>query len=317
MKLKFFLIINLFFSIFCFAEIRDSLSFSVLPHVSISIGSHDEKFYSGFAKKKEVSYLQWKIEPLITLGFDTSFQFHNFKIDSGFDYGLPVKAGSMYDSDFDSFSDLQYCYSISELYAEQNIYTYLDFSYIVHLSNKLSLEPHAAIQYYYDSFEARNGYGWYGMETQTHPLISWDDPRATFYESGKLNGVDFSRHSLLIFTGMAFNYNIKTFSSSIGFQSSPYSYFYTLDHHLSKSGGYTFKQIQESSFKQFLLSINCSLQINKYVIPSISLSHHIGNISRGLLYNDIETKEMLLSTQKSGASLNLTTIKIGMIFNII
>ena len=257
------------------------------------------------------------MEPLITLGLDTSLQFHNFKMGLGFNYGLPVKSGYMYDSDFDSFSDLKFCYSISELNAKNNIHTSLDLSYNFLLSEKFSFEPHAAIHYYYDSFEARNGYGWYGMETQSHPLISWDDPRATFYESGKLNGVDFTRHSLLIFTGMAFNYNIKTFSSSIGFQASPYSYFYTLDHHLSKSGGYSFKQIQESSFKQFLLSINCSLQINKYVIPSISLSHHIGDISRGLLYNDIETKEMLLSTQKSGASLNLTTIKIGMIFNII
>ena len=314
MKLRHFLFIFLFFSFSIFAERNQNITFSIQPDIGFSLSTYDEKFYSDMGKQKEVSYLKWETKPLYSLGFETNLKIYNFDINTGFDYALPVTCGNMYDSDYDSFSDLQYCYSISELKSKICIHSNIDFAYNLAFTQSLSFLPKISLYYYYDFFEARNGYGWYGMETNKHPLVSWDDSRARYYEKGTLNGVDFYRHSVFSFFGFELNYKKNKFCIGGEFQVSPYAYFYTMDHHLSKSGGYHFKQIQDSSFNYLFISLHCSYSFRKNLVPVLDISHISGDITKGKLYSDVEDSELVLISQKSGGGFKSTAIKIGMIF---
>ena len=310
MKHKVFFLVLLFFLFPVFSQ-SNKITFSIFPYTGLSYGCHYEHLYSGMGKENEVSLLEWKIEPLWTFGADATLKFYNLFIELGADYALPINCGEMHDSDFEAFSGMKYCYSINELKSKQNIHTHFDLAYFFNLSEFFILKPKASVHYYYDSFEARNGYGWYGMETKNHPLVAWDDPRAKYYSKGQLNGVDFYRHTLLTFFGLGFSVNIQRISIDLEMLLSPYTYFYTMDTHLSKNKNYHLKEIQQSSFNQYLLECNIRYKLTDYMKLYFALSYIDGSTSRGKLYNDYITESIMLSNQKSGASLKLINVRLG------
>ena len=317
MKLRSFFLLVIVFSFSLFAEKNQTISFSIQPNIGFSFNSYDEKFYSSMGKQKDVSYLKWETKPLYSIGFEAFLRIHNCMINASFDYALPVTCGNMYDSDYDSFSDLQFCYSISELKSAVCIHSNIDLAYNLAFTNSFSFLPKISLYYYYDFFEARNGYGWYGMETSKHPLVSWDDPRARYYEKGTLNGVDFYRHSLLSFIGFELNYKRSNFCIAGEVQLSPYTYFQTMDHHLSKSGGYHVLQKQSSSFTHYMLKGSVTYKINERFSPQIEINYISGSSIKGKLYSDIYSGQMELTDQKSGANLTSLSLKAGFLINII
>ncbi len=254
------------------------------------------------------------MEPLITIGADVSLKTYNFLVELGTEYALPVRCGKMLDSDYEPFSGMKYCYSVNELKSKLNLHTHLDIAYIFQLSDFFALKPKMSLLYYSDSFEARNGYGWYGMETKTHPLVSWDDPRAKYYAPGQLNGVDFYRHSILTFIGLNSCISIKNFEMDLGIHLSPYTYFYTMDSHLSRKKDYHLKQIQQASLSQYLFEASARYRINEKLKITCDITHITGNTIKGKLYTDYVSDNIQLSSQKSGASLILTSVKPGVEF---
>jgi outer membrane protease len=313
MKRKVFLIISLLCFFSAFAQSK-KIQFSVSPYSGLSFGTHYERLYSSFSKENEVSKLEWKMEPLVTIGTDVSLKAFNFFVELGTEYALPVKCGKMLDSDYEPFSSMKYCYSVNELKSKLNLHSHFDIAYIFQLSDFFALKPKMSLLYYYDSYEARNGYGWYGMETKTHPLVSWDDPRAKYYAPGQLNGVDFYRHSILTFIGLNSCISIKNFEMDLGIHLSPYTYFYTMDTHLSRMRDYHLKQIQHASLSQYLFEATARYRINEKLKITCDITHITGNTIKGKLYTDYVSDNIQLSSQKSGASLILTSIKPGVEF---
>ncbi len=313
MKSKLFVIILLFSALPIFSQSK-TIEVSINPYTGITYGCHNEILYSNFIEGKEVSKLEWKMEPLITIGADVSLKAFNVIVELGTEYALPVKCGKMLDSDYEPFSGMKYCYSINELKSKLNLHSHLNLAYLFQLSEFFAIKPKMALLYYYDSFEARNGYGWYGMETKTHPLVAWDDPRAKYYAPGQLNGVDFYRHSILSFAGLNFCINIKRFEMEMGIHLSPFSYFYTMDTHLSKRRNYHLKQIQQASLSQYLFDFSAGYRINKRLKINCGITHITGNTIQGKLYADYKSDNIQLTNQKSGANLILTSVKFGVEF---
>ena len=294
-----------------------NFSFSITPNTSIVFGTHDEKFYSSIIEKNVVSDLEWKIQPLWKIGINADVAINNFMISIGIAYALPLNCGEMHDSDFDPFSGMKYCYSINELKSNLNLNTNFDLSYKLNLSNLFYISPKVSVHYYYDNFYASNGYGWYGQENSTRPEVSWDDPRATYYEKGALGTVDFYRHSFFSFLGVALGFEYQRFSTDVEFLFSPYAYFYTMDHHLSKNAGYHFKQIQEGYFSHIFISGRVSYKITQKLVPMLEISHLSGKLLKGTLSSDFKSSDFFLTDQKSGGNINLTTFKIGLSINIL
>ena len=313
-KFKALLFIFIFFSAFLPAR---ELDFSVSPYTALSFGTHYEHLYSGLSKGKEVSRLEWKMNPLLTLGAEASVKLRPLLFTLGAEFALPLECGQMLDSDY-SYSikpdeKIKYCYSINELKAEKNFRTHFDASLIWNISDTLFIMPTASVYYFYDSFEARKGYGWYGQETNDHSLVAWDDPRAKYYAKGQLNGVNFYRHSLFTFLGSKYTLTLGRFEFNLECLFSPYTYFYTMDTHLSKKRDYHLKQIQKSYFTHYLLGGGLQYKINNRLKVYSSLSYLTGNTASGKLYHDYTQKEILLSDQNSGASLDYTCVKMGLV----
>ncbi len=311
-RIIFVVLLFCFFSVFLSAQ---DFEFSVSPYTALNYGTHYEHLYSSMGKKNEVSRLEWKMEPLWTLGAEASGKTRHLLFTLGAEFALPLECGQMLDSDF-SYSikpneKIIYCYSINELRAKKDIRTHFDASFIWNISDTLFIMPTASVYYFYDSFEARNGCGWYGQETKDHPLVAWDDPRAKYYAKGQLNGVDFYRHSFFTFFGAKYALQLGRFEFNLQCLVSPYTYFYTMDTHLSKKRDYHLKQVQKAYFTQYLLGAGLQYKINKHLQACCSFSYLAGNTAKGKLYHDYTQKEILLSDQPSGASLTQTSIRTG------
>lgn len=310
----------IFFFLLCFSQkifSETKLSFSLQPNTSLVFSQHDEIFYSSIGKEKPVSLLEWKSKPLWSIGIDATIAIKNLSLKTGFSYAIPIRCGEMHDSDFETFSGMKYCYSINELYSNLNLNFFLDLNYEINLAGFFSISPIISLQYNYDNFQAKNGYGWYGMETASHPLVEWDDSRAKYYAKGKLNGVDFYRHSFFTFCGLGCDFNISRFIIGFDILMSPYTYFQTMDHHLSKSGGYHVLQKQSSSFTHYTIGGSISYKINEQFSPQIEINYISGSTIKGKLYSDIYSGQMELTDQKSGANLKSLSIKAGLFIKII
>ena len=314
MKFRLSFIFILLFIYPCFSQ-NNKIQISVQPYTGVLFGSHNEIWYSSLDYGKEVSRLEWKMSPLWTIGTNVSTKIDDFIFDISTEYAIPIKCGKMFDSDFDTFSGIKYCYSINELKSKLNLHLNLDLSYMINLTEDFKVMPKTAVYYYYDSFEARNGFGWYGMETKNNPLVSWDDNRAKYYGPGELNGVDFYRHSVLSFVGFNYSFTLQKFSINIETLLSPFSYFYTMDTHLSKNRNYKYKQIQYSLINQYLIGLTIYYQITSNNKFSLNISHTAGNISKGKFYTENKTNSFILINQQSGSDFTLTSIKTGMEFS--
>ena len=314
MKKCFWFFLYIFFFLSVFAQNR-KIEFSIIPYTGLSCGSYDEILFSSMGKKKEVSVLEWKIDDLWYFGTDFNIKIERFSIQAGIEYAVPLICGNMYDSDFDSFSDLQHCYSISEMNSKTNLHTHLDLSYIINSCENFSIAPKISILYFYDFFEARNGYGWYGFETETHPLVAWDDPRAKFYKKGTLGGADFCRHSVMSFLGLNYSFKIQKLTINTEMLFSPFCWFNTTDIHLSKSRDYHLIQTQFSFLSQFLICCEVDYSISKTLMIYTHIQNIAGNLCKGLLYDDYSSKSPVLSDQKSGSSLNMYSISVGLGFS--
>ena len=288
-----------------------SIDFTIFPYTGISYGCNYEMLYASLGKEKEVSRLEWKIEPLWTVGADISLETRHFLFTLGTEYALPLECGQMLDSDYDNFSDLKFCYSVSELKPKLTLHSHLDILYNFKIAESFSFMPEVSLYYFYDNYEARNGYGWYGQETKTHPLVAWDDPRAKFYDKGGLNGVDFYRHSLMTFAGMNFLISIRRLELNLKMLLSPYSYYYTMDIHLSKKRDYHLKEIQEAFFNQQFFECDILYKINDNLKIHLKGSQLCGNTVRGTFSNDFLSEKMQRSEQKSGSRLTQTSLKAG------
>jgi hypothetical protein len=84
-----------------------------------------------------------------------------------------------------------------------------------------------------------------------------------------------------------------------------------MDTHLSKAKNYHLNEIQESSFNQYLFACNIKYQLTDFMKLRFLISYIDGSTSKGKLYNDYITDSIMLSNQKSGASLKLINVKLG------
>ena len=271
------------------------------PAFSCTIGKMNESIYS--SKGYKCSLLEWEQKPLWNYGITVFTAFKNFGITAEFDSALPVSCGKMYDSDWNS-NGIKTTYSIHELTAETNLNTEFSLSYIIKLDRIFQIIPFVQAQYSYNSFEARNGEGWYGgaAYSKTGKDVSWNDENAAYY---KVYGIDYLRHSFYLFTGFSFQlYITEKIKTELLLSVSPFTYTSAIDHHHGKYNDFRFQEIQYGYFSRFKTGIKLEYSINSLIDAGMFFQAVLGTEDKGKLYSDYWTEKLtLVDNQKSGADI--------------
>ncbi len=290
---------NLILSIFLLASSKCFSEIQIIPNIGFSFGSMGEYLYSPYSANLW-SYLEWEEKPSISVGSNFLFKLKNNYFKFNIFFSLPLECGKMTDSDW-SESGINYAYSVNENKIKCAFRLETEYNYEFYLNNFLSISPAAGIKFFYSSYKARNGYGWYGTEewSKNGELVSWNDDNAHYFpdEKYKLAGIDYSRCTLIFNTGFFFNLRLKKTKISAGFLFSPISYIYALDHHLGKTNSFKYEEIQYPLFKYYETTLEASYKINRLLKAYSKISYIFGLKSKGESYKNSSSK----SYQKSGS----------------
>lgn len=217
-------------SLSAFAISKEDFSLEIEPEIGLRRGITGEYVFEDVdGSSEKLSYLEWEEKNIYPIGLRLSGGIKNLfasvYLGSAF---TGFRCGDMYDSDWMNHLGYKTTYSISE----NTLDSYLDFNlslkYNFYPLHSLSVSPVSEFGYFKIKFKARNGYGWYG-----HSLnVPWYDPQAIYYESGELNGIDYTQQTYSIFMGFDVSYTpIEKLHLNLCFLLSPYTYYYNTDIH--------------------------------------------------------------------------------------
>lgn len=301
-------IILLFSSMELFAE----NSFFIEPYSGFVYGAMNKYIFST-REENMLSCLEWETKPLFYFGLKAGFENEFYGGYIAHDMAIPRNSGKMYDSDF--YYDSQYpngnkCnYTIHDNEALKNLNTEVGFFFKKKLTDKSTLKPTCQLQYTYDSFVSKNGYGWYGRDSYstTGNNESWDSPYA---KKVKVLGVEYYRHTFYSWLGLDLvivpsNFREKNLNFTFGFLLSPFTYTSSMDHHLSKVGNdYHQQEIEYSYLDRIKLNAKVGYKINRRFSLNMGVSLVHGTLEKGDTYSDKNnSKGMEKITQKTGADI--------------
>lgn len=318
-KISFFLALFLFMG-----TVFPETSFFIEPYTGFAYGSLNKYIFSSKGEK-ELSCLEWETKPLFYAGAKLGFENEILEIFADCDVGLPKIVGKMYDSDFyydSNYPDGNKCnYTIHDNEALKNINTEIGFKYKSKISEKLSIKPSIQLQYTYDSFVSKNGYGWYGRDaySTTGQNESYASPYA---RKVKVLGVEYYRHTFYTWLGteLVFAPEIlgqQKMDVSIGFMISPFTYTSSMDHHLSNVGNdYHQQEIEYSYLTRIKLNTMLNYRLNSKVSLNAGANPIYGTLEKGDTYSDKNnSKGMEKINQKTGADIMQLRTLLGCRFN--
>ncbi len=254
--------------------------FSITPFIEVEGGKHGE--YILDENQNPISALEWQIFPLVMTGFSFQFDYNNLNLETEALIGIPARCGNMNDSDWKE--NLKYIYSENQAFSILNYRFGLNANYNFLLKNFL-IGPVISLEYHYDSFEAKNGHGWYGISkySKNGKDVSWNDPNANYFDY--IPGYsDYTMQIFYTYTGVKFSSSIKDrLSFSLTSLISPYTYVYSIDNHFNGSGQKTKYVIgkQNIFFMRFKNQIDFNIQVNSILSITGNIAATIGGKSKG------------------------------------
>ena len=175
-KKKYILTSAVFFAVSSFLCAK-TLSFNLIPYFAIETSVIEEAYYyEDYSKYADemCSLLEWEQKPSYIFGVEGIFNLNKFVFSLDFSAKLPVRSGSMMDSDY--WTDgMKFNYSINENYLDKGFAAKTGFAYNFDFS-VFSFKPLIQFSYSFISFNAKNGYGWYGGSAHSSDgnVHSWD-----------------------------------------------------------------------------------------------------------------------------------------------
>lgn len=318
-KLKHIFPLCFFFISAVYAQNKTSnFNLTIKPFLAYGYGWQGETLY--YSSGYKCSYLEWEEKNVISAGATIQGMIYNVGFSLGGEAGIPMRCGKMYDSDWiytSAYPDgLKTTYSISENSLKAKYAAHVGIFYQFDIKNIISISPAMQADYTYTSFEARNGYGWYGKaeHSQNKENVSYDSEYAAFYP--KLYGIDLKRHTVNFWTGISLAASFKQ-KVTIGtdFFIAPVSYCATLDHHLGKDGGYNTQTFIYSNFKTFKGTVYFLYKIHKLCTLKTDIAVRYGTTARGTAYSDYYGS-MAETRQQGSAHFFLASVRIGCKFKI-
>ena len=307
-------------AVFIFSQLH-AVEFSIKPRTGFVYGSMNKYIFSSRTEQM-LSCLEWETKPLWTAGLELSVQGKYFGVRAAGDIAFPGICGKMHDWDYyydDEYPSGNACnYSISDNDAYRSINTELGFFFRPGKIGKLELVPAVEAQYTFDSFESKNGHGWYGRDaySTTGKNESYD---SVYAKKVKVLGVEYYRHTFYLWTGLDLVLEAVEFPGgqrlnfTAGLALSPFTYTSSMDHHLSKTNSdYHQMEIEYSVFTR----IKWTLKAEYFMFPGFSINAGAqwiyGTLEKGDIYTDVYSSgDMVLSSQKTGADIMQCRASLG------
>ena len=277
----------------CFG--MEDFHFSVAPRMGFTCGELNELYY--YNDGTLVSQLDWEQKVLFDIGLAAGLDFKNFVVSAAFDYSIPAGTSYMYDSDWEGGE--KFSFTKHPIKKSVNLSSELTAGYKIKVVEKISLIPQLQFNYLYNDFEADNGTG-------THRG-----------KDVKVYGVDYKRHSFLIFTGLALNVDFnQLFSLSTDFALAPWGYQTFSDYHHGVKRPFTSEGSQYSCFTKYKSGINADFHLSSLITLQCFTRFLFGFPDKGIYYTDFYGSSLKEEPdQKSGSAINSLKTGIDVIFN--
>ena len=284
----------------------------------------------------KMSQLDWNLKNLSYLGARFSLDWKYVSLITEVSATISKDSGTMEDYDWLDFTskttesgDVLYYYNDSSLCTTKSINeNYIDDSVFLDLKIRgnlnpifdLQINPFVGLHYYYISFRACNGYGWYGSSyySSTGKNVSYDDPAALAIEAGNLFGLDYSRRAFTCYFGAAIGYKFfNRISLSFYGSLSPYSYIDSLDfHHSDFAGtkGNFYYDVMSDFFKEFQLGGYIECLIWDKISFEVSVDYYRQKLIKGTtkIASNRNMKAATTSSTASGSEAKYWNLKFGL-----
>lgn len=285
MKKLLSILIILLLTSFCSAQ---DFHFSIAPKFSLTYGELNELLYTADGKVVN-SELVWEQKPLFDIGLEAKADYKNLLITAAFDFSLPLGTSHMYDSDWDdgekwSFTEHQIEYS-------KSINTEGALGYRFKATPEISIIPQVQFNYIYSAFEAGKGSGVRdGRDIRTY-------------------GIDYSRHSFMIFTGLQTQAQLtEKFSIEAGFFTAPWIYQKGYDYHHGVTHPYSTEDYQTGHFSKFKASLSAEFFVDSIFSIEIFSDALFGFVDKG----EIEYDEIMSLYHENQSGANIQRIRTGL-----
>ncbi|MCR4952519.1 MAG: hypothetical protein K6A43_00455 [Treponema sp.] len=263
---------------FCFSV--SALSFSVFPIISYSNQSFVDKIYNGDYMN---SMLEWNASYLFKAGVGADVQAENLIFSTVAKLNIPAKCGIQYDSDWRT-EGIKTNYSTGNLYNQFGIDVYAQIKYKFELPFEFSVLPVISFKNDYVQLQAKDIYCWCGDSAHTGLWddYSWDSEYAKYV---KKYGIDLNTNILSFYFGAQIQKSFEHFYLGFSAQISPYTYIFSVDHHLGKTGGTYYQMEQIALFWAWIFDFSSGYFINKHNSLNLNVSANFCPETRGNLYN--------------------------------
>lgn len=315
---RFFLYAAIFF---CTAPLlalsAPDLSLSFESVCSIKMGQLDEYVFlkESVYESDTLSKLVWEMKPELCLGIKMHGAFGGFFAEPSFFAGLPLKTGSMLDSDWQNVSlknaqDVQYKtnYSQSDNYLAFDTRFGFKTGYSVPVAAYLALSPFAAFSYEHIQFTAKNGTAWYGKRLEGGYWAPYSDEEHRTVQSFKgMNVIAYEREAYYVWLGLDASLALpKGFLLNTGFSLAPYLYAVSYDNHLLRyDTGYDcdFADVTPGCFAAFDWSFSVAYTFCKKHAVCLGAHYFYMRVLRGTDYQKKNTESAYnISTEADGGA---------------
>ena len=270
---------------------NSNFSLFITPHVGVTFAQVDEILYD--TNGKQCSLLEWEQKPVIDAGFSLDFQINKFLLSTDFECSILAGASKMTDTDWDNGE--KYSVTVHPLLDSKNIDTSIMLAYNINSlkSQCFTFQPELQLEYKYIDFDAGNGKG-----------VRHD-------RNIKVYGVDLTRHSFFVFTGIKGIAEIGTrFSIEAEFLIAPYTYQYEIDYHKGVKNPFTSIEIQNGYFSKFKAGLTAGIKLDNKLTINLFSQVLFGTTDKGDFYSNYYTEKITkFEDQQSGT--NIFAFKCG------
>lgn len=295
------------------AAFAKAVSVGITPYTAVEYGVFQEAYYyDDFSEYSDrmCSLLEWEQKPSVAFGVESTVSYKKLLFSVDFSTKLPLRCGSMMDSDY-WHDGLKFNYSVNENYVDKAFYASTGFSYLFDFPF-FSINPSVEISYSFVSFNAKNGYGWYGGSAHSSDgnVHSWDSPYAHYYPDGKyhLAGVDYENQTVCFFAGVDLSKTFfKKWNVSLGFFIAPFTYTYVKDHHLGKSSNFYSEDFIYNYWRNFKCTFKNTLAFTERFALVADFEGNVQLLTKGKNYFDGYP-----NSQKGGESYKGFKVKVGL-----
>ena len=271
---------------------KSNFSLNITPHTGVTFAQVDEILYD--SNGEQCSLLEWEEKPVIDAGVSLDFLIKRFLITTDFEFSFLAGDSKMTDTDWNNKE--KYSVTVHPLNATKNFDTSLKFAYQIKKSENhwLTVQPELQIEYMYFDFDAGNGKG-----------VRYD-------RNIKVYGVDFTRHSFFVFTGLKGIAEIgDRFNIAADFLFAPYTYQYETDFHKGVKNPFTSIEIQKGYFSKYKAGLTAGIKVNDKFAINLFTQFLFGRKDKGDFYSNYYTEEITkFQDQQSGT--NIFAFKCGL-----